>query len=225
MWGEVQLYGGGRTIVKYFVTATFNSRRMDFYHGLLDAAQSGANQLKERYGSDSSQYKTAQSAIDAYGTKGIDNGGTIAQGRVGADTVQTIVNDSAGPKTAANLNGQQILVEFDKASNMLSGQNIDAVAALTAHEGVHVGAGSDWVTSGFSRAGEPTVLQGEHNAYVVEANVLDGFLYAQMNLSFGSRNYSFNLPLQQGSGDKIDAMIKRENPRWKLMEFERNTGK
>ena len=49
----------------------------------LDQAQTSANALKDQYGADSDQYKTAQKAIDAYGKQGVDNGVTIQVGNTG----------------------------------------------------------------------------------------------------------------------------------------------
>jgi len=129
----------------------------------------------------------------------------------------------AGTKTAENPNGQNITVMFDKASNMLNGQNVDAVGSLTAHEGVHVADGSDWVSSGFSNNANPSNLQTEHDAYTVQANILRGMGYSSATFSFKRRDYKFSLPLQPGSGGKIDSMIKREYPRWNLDVFQKNT--
>lgn len=208
---------------EYVCGSSLTSTQCDNFQKTLDAAQNGANALKDKYGADSSQYKDAQRAIDAYGKQGVDNGVTIAQGKVGADTVQTVVAGTAGPKTADNPNGQNITVTFDKASNMLNGQNVDAVGSLTVHEGVHVADGSDWVSSGFSNNANPSHLQTEHDAYTVQMNVLQGLGYPTAGFSFGPRNYNFSLPLQPGSGGKIDAMIKREYPRWNLDAFHKNT--
>jgi hypothetical protein len=189
----------------------------------LDDAQKAANSLKDTYGAKSSQYTDAQRAIDAYGKQGVDNGVTIAQGKVGADTAETAVVGAAGAKTANNPNGQNITVTFDKASNMLNGQNVDAVAALTAHEGVHVADQSDWVSSGFSDSAHPSNLQTDHDAYTVELNIFYGLGNSNAAISFGQRDYRFSLPLQSGSGGRIDSMIKREDPRWNLDAWQKNT--
>jgi RHS repeat-associated protein len=208
---------------EYVCGSSLTSAQCDNFQKTLDTAQTGANALKDKYGADSSQYKDAQRSIDAYGKQGVDNGVTIAQGKVGADTVQTDVAGTAGAKTADNPNGQNITVTFDKASNMLNGQNLEAVGSLTAHEGVHVADGSDWVSSGFSNNANPSHLQTEHDAYTVQANILQGLGASAATFSFGPRDYRFTLPLQSGSGGKIDAMIKREYPRWNLDAFHKNT--
>jgi hypothetical protein len=98
-----------------------------------------------------------------------------------------------------------------------------AVAALTAHEGVHVADQSDWVSSGFADSAHPSNLQTDHDAYTVELNIFYGLGNSNATISFGPRDYRYSLPLQSGSGGKIDSMIKREDPRWNLDAWQKNT--
>jgi RHS repeat-associated protein len=202
---------------QYVCAKSVSASQCDNFQKTLDAAQKAANNLTGQAAKD------AQRAIDAYGKQGVDNGVTIAQGKVGADTAETAVVGAAGAKTANNPNGQNITVTFDKASNMLNGQNVDAVAALTAHEGVHVADQSDWVSSGFADSAHPSNLQTDHDAYTVELNIFYGLGNSNATISFGSRDYRYSLPLQSGSGGKIDSMIKREDPRWNLDAWQKNT--
>ncbi|MFZ0634436.1 MAG: RHS repeat-associated core domain-containing protein [Candidatus Acidiferrales bacterium] len=202
---------------QYVCAKSVSASQCDNFQKTLDAAQKAANNLTSKAAKD------AQRAIDAYGKQGVDNGVTIAQGKVGADTAETAVAGAAGAKTANNPNGQNITVTFDKASNMLNGQNVDAVAALTAHEGVHVADQSDWVSSGFADSAHPSNLQTDHDAYTVELNIFYGLGNSNATISFGPRDYRFSLPLQSGSGGKVDSMIKREDPRWNLDAWQKNT--
>lgn len=202
---------------------TMSASQCDNFQKTLDAAQKGADKLKALYGAKDARYTDAQRAIDAYGTKGVDNGVTIAQGNVGANTGEVTVSQTKVPGTATNQNGQNITVTFDKASNMLNGQNLDAVGSLTAHEGVHVADGSDWVSSGFSDNAHPSDLQTEHDAYAVEMNVLYGLGRNNATFTFGGKDFKFSLPLRSGSGGRIDAMVKRSDPRWNLDAWVRST--
>jgi hypothetical protein len=196
---------------------TMSASQCDSFQASLDQAQKAANALK------GSQQTDAQRAIDAYGTKGIDNGVTIAQCKVGADQAETSVSQTVGPATKDNPNGQSITVTFDKASDLLNGKNIDAVGSLSAHEGVHVADASDWVSSGFSDNAHPSTLQTEHDAYTVQMNILRGLGHNRTTFSFGGKDFKFSLPLGSGSGARIDAMIKRSDPRWNLDAWVRST--
>jgi RHS repeat-associated protein len=196
---------------------TVSASQCDNFQASLDQAQKAASALK------GSQQTDAQRAIDAYGTKGVDNGVTIAQGKVGADQAETSVSQTVGPGTKDNPNGQNITVTFDKASDLLNGKNLDAVGSLSGHEGVHVADASDWVSSGFSDSAHPSNLQTEHDAYTVQMNILQGLGHNSATFSFGGKDFTFSLPLTSGSGARIDAMIKRSDPRWNLDAWTRST--
>jgi RHS repeat-associated protein len=201
---------------------TVSDQQCDNVQAALDKAQDAADKLGEKYGWDSKQYTDAQRAIDAYGDEGVDNGVTISQGNVGSDTAATLVSGSTVAKTAGNPNGQNIRVVFDRASNLLNG-DINFLAALSAHEGVHVADGSDWVTSGFSANANPSLLQTERDAYRVENSIAEGFGATSINYSWGKRSYDFALPLTLKGLANVDVMIKREYPLYNLDAFSKNT--
>ena len=136
--------------------------------GRLDA-QADADKLKKQYGADSTQYKDAHRAISAVGTQGIDNGMTITAGAVGKSWGQTDVGSNVGPITSDNKNGQNIQVTLSPDVIAGGGQ---ALASTLAHEGSHVADGSEWVSSGFSAAKDPTTFATEYRAYSVGINLL-----------------------------------------------------
>jgi RHS repeat-associated protein len=134
------------------------------------AAQADANKLKDQYGAKSTQYKDAQRAIDALGAKGKDNGVTITAGAVGKNWGgSTDVGSNIGPITNDNKNGQNIQVTLDAGTVAAGGQ---ALASTLAHEGSHVADGSEWVSSGFAAANDPTSFATEYRAYNVGVNLL-----------------------------------------------------
>jgi RHS repeat-associated protein len=143
----------------------------DNFQKTLDAAQTGANALKDKYGADSTQYKDAQRAIDAYGKEGVDNGVTV-------NATNMRPGDAAGVQrevgsvtpTKDNPNGQQITVNFGK--DMFSGSADNAPDA--AHEGSHIADASDWVSSGFSPSMNPTRYGTEWRAFHVEQSMAEG---------------------------------------------------
>jgi RHS repeat-associated protein len=204
-------------------SATVTHSQCDNFQKGLDQAQTAANNLKDKYGADSSKYQDAQRAIDAYGKEGVDNGVTIAQGNVGSGEAETQVAGSTVTKTADNPNGQNIRVTFDKSSNLLSGADAGSLGGLGAHEGVHVADASDWVSSGFSPNANPSSFQTEMDAYRVEASIGEGLGAGSMGLSFGKRDINFSLPLNAAGSAAIGAMIRRQYPKYNLDAFSRNT--
>jgi RHS repeat-associated protein len=201
---------------------TVSDQQCDHFQEALDKAQDAADKLGEKYGWDSKQYTDAQRAIDAYGDEGVDNGVTIAQGNVGSDTAATLVSGSTVAKTADNPNGQNIRVVFDKASNFLGG-DINRLAVESAHEGVHVADGSDWVNSGFSANANPSLFQTEQDAYRVGNNVAYGLGVVSLDYTWGKHVYTIPLPLSQYGLDLTDVMIKRQYPLYNLDAFSKNT--
>ena len=203
-------------------SATVTAQQCNNFQAGLDAAQQAANNLRDKYGADSSQYQDAQRAVDAYGKQGVDNGVVIAQAKIG-DPADTIVAGNAVAKTADNPNGQNIRVVFDKDSNLLGGENISSLGALEAHEGVHVADGSDWASSGLSPNANPSLFQTEFNAYRVEASIGEGMGNSNMEISVGKRDYNFSLPMKPVDSVRMWLMIRHEYPKYNMDAFYRNT--
>jgi RHS repeat-associated protein len=134
------------------------------------AAQADADKLKQQYGAKSTEYKDAQRAISALGAQGIDNGVTITSGAVGKNWGgQTDVGSNVGPITDDNKNGQNVPVTL--AAGVIAGSG-QALASTLAHEGSLVADGSEWVSSGFAAANNPTSFATEYRAYNVGINLL-----------------------------------------------------
>jgi hypothetical protein len=107
-------------------------------------ALKAVNSARDSYKKGSDGYKTLNSALNAYGTAGVDNGvhvgfGATGDGSPAATTVGLNV-DAHGNKvtTADNPTGQNINVTIDPSKN--GSTNIEAVNA--GHEGMHVAEGS-----------------------------------------------------------------------------------
>jgi RHS repeat-associated protein len=147
---------------EYVCADNITRDQCDNFQKSLDLAQAAANQLKDKYGADSTEYTDAQRAIDAYGKKDIDNGVLVKMGDPGAGAGgRTDVAGERVARTNANPEGQNIVVTLRE-----SAFNGSATAGLTAeHEGSHVADASDWVKSGFSDAMNPTAYGTEFRAY------------------------------------------------------------
>ena len=150
----------------------------------LDQAQAATDKLKDKYSEKSSQYTSAQRAIDAYGKAGVDNGVAIKVGNTGKYGAQVDVAGTTAAKTADNPSGQNIAVTFN--TGLLSSTNL---GTLVAHEGQHVADGSAWVGSGFSPAMNPSSYQTEFNAYQVQAAIGEGMGGQYQTVSFGASPY------------------------------------
>jgi hypothetical protein len=96
------------------------------------------------------------------------------------------------------------------------------LAALAAHEGVHVADGSDWVSSGFSNNALPPNFQTEWDAHQVQASILHalgaGFVWFQG----GNRTYGIFLPLSPTSSTLVK-VVKSQYPRYNEDAFSQNT--
>jgi hypothetical protein len=209
------------------VTAALAPSSANFQAG-LNRAQGAANNLKNQYGADSTEYQSAQRAIDAYGAEGVNNGVVIAQARTGAYAATTAVAGNTVAPTADNPNGQNIRVTFNSRTDFLGGANLDNLALLAAHEGSHVANSSDWVSFGFSNNANPSRYQFEPDAYHVELNVATGFPYSTLSIDFthanGNTTYPFSLASpQREMNATLNNMIRREYPNWNLDAFSRNT--
>ncbi len=171
----------------------------------LDNAQKAANQLKDQFGADSSKYKDAQRAINAYGKAGIDNGVTIQFGapKDAGASAETRVANTTGAKTDDNPTGQKITVTFTAAAL--------GNAGVEAHEGSHLADGSAWVASGFSPQMNPTRYATEFRAFSVEANILNTeiCLTCSATWTFGGQGYVFTSPMWSDSTvrDNINDML------------------
>jgi len=142
----------------------------DNFQKELDAAQNGANALKDTYGAKSVQYTDAQRAIDAYGKEGIDNGVTVNEkDQRPGDSAGVQPNIGSAAKTADNPNGIRINVNFGK--DKFSGGSDNA--ADVAHEGSHVADASDWAKSGFSPGAVPSRYASEWRAFHVGASIAE----------------------------------------------------
>ncbi len=206
---------------------TVSQSQCDKFQKGLDVAQDAANKLREKYGPNSSKYTDAQRAIDAFGTKGIDNGVTIAQGTVGSDLTKTDPTGPAVAKTDDNPTGQNIRVTFDKNSHLLdASEDVRSLAALEAHEGSHVADASDWIGSGFDPNRDPTTFQTEHRAYNVTAGILEGLGATTMSLQdFKTGKTTFNslLPLGTAGQQNLDRYIRQNYPNSNLKAWQQNT--
>ena len=206
---------------------TVSKSQCDEFQKSLDTAQDAANKLKDKYGADSEKYKDAQRAIDAFGKEGVDNGVTIAQGKVGSDLASTDPSGSTVAKTKDNPNGQKITVTFDQKSHLLDASvDIGGLAALAAHEGSHVADASSWISSGFDPNHDPTTFQTEHRAYNVTASIADGLGNIRMSLQdFKTGKTTFNslLPLGTAGQQNLDRYIKENYPNSNLKAWEQNT--
>lgn len=89
-------------------------QRKKFREGLAQANKDLAK-IGEKYGTDSSEYKAASRAINAYGAEGKNNGVTIFTNEV-SQAGRTQVAGVASGKTVDNPNGQNIRVSFNAAS-------------------------------------------------------------------------------------------------------------
>jgi RHS repeat-associated protein len=154
----------------YVCGAATTGEQCDAIEAARVRAQADADRLRERYGEDSRQYKDAQRAITALGTQGVDNGVTVTVGAVGAAwRGQTDVGGNVSPATASNPNGQNI--EVTLAAGVVA-EGGAGLASTLAHEGSHVADGSEWVSSGFAAAKDPTLFATEYRAYNVSVNIL-----------------------------------------------------
>ena len=195
----------------------------DNVQSTLDAAQKGADGLKDKYGADSSQYKDAQRAIDAYGKENVDNGVTIMAGKANSDSI-TQVGNTAGTPTADNPNGQKITVTF--GTNLLNG-SADSAPDF-AHEGSHIGDGSAWVSSGFSPSMNPTRYGTEYRAFQVERNI--GEATGDGPLGFNEKSGPVYIWKPGWTASQVNAGINSElkqhynlTPNSKILAFKQNT--
>ena len=152
----------------------------------LANAQINADNLKQQYGADSTQYKDAQRAIDAYGEAGVDNGVTIQVGKVKSGDGSTEISNALGPKTAHNPTGQKQTVTFTGDASLKD-------AGLVGHEGSHVADGTAWIKSGFSLALNPTSYATESRAIRVQAWLYAGGGAPWQDMMAGKKQY-FILP-------------------------------
>jgi hypothetical protein len=140
---------------------------------------------------DSNEYKKLKRALDSYGCDSSDeacgkkglNGVTInVRKRGGADTS---TEGEINKKTAANPTGQDIRVDFgiDTLTNTSESGSYYLIGSI-AHEGSHVADGSEWVKSGFLASKNPTLYQGEKDAFFVMS-------YVQQQLGTYGSVYTF----------------------------------
>jgi hypothetical protein len=155
----------------------------DNFQKELDAAQQGANALKDTYGADSTKYKDSQRAIDAYGKEGVDNGVTVQLGNTGTAAGEVDRSVGSVTPTADNPNGQKITVTFGKSEFNGNADN----AIDVAHEGSHVADASAWVSSGFSAKTNPFRYATENRALHVSAYMAEGINYGPLGFMLGNK--------------------------------------
>jgi RHS repeat-associated protein len=148
----------------YVCGSSMSQAQCESFGESLANAQKSADNLKQQHGADSTQYKDAQRAIDAYGKANVNNGVTIQAGG-DKDSSTTRTSNILGAKTVDNPTGQKQTVTFGAAALKDEG--------LVGHEGSHVADGTDWIRSGFSPALNPTNYATEVRAYMVQS-----FIYA-----------------------------------------------
>jgi RHS repeat-associated protein len=200
----------------------------DNFQKTLDTAQTGANALKDKYGADSTQYKDAQRAIDAYGKEGVDNGVTLnlKEPKPG-DAAGVEPSIGSAPKTADNPLGIRINVDFGK--EMFTGSADNAPDA--AHEGSHVGDAQDWAGSGFSTSAHPTRYGTEFRAFNVAAGIAEGTGWPYYGAIVGNQQIYYGkpgwTPAQSSSG--INQVLNNPaghyhlSPTSKILAFQHNT--
>ncbi|MFN7651343.1 MAG: RHS repeat domain-containing protein [Acidobacteriota bacterium] len=189
----------------YVCASSVSTEQCDSFQQSLDQAQTAANALKEKYGADSKQYTDAQAAISSYGTRGKDNGVTIAIGDTGKNGAITTVANSAGAITGDNKNGQNITVTFNAATI--------GNTTLAAHEGSHVADGSAYVSSGFNQALNPTNRQTETKAFQVQSNIGIGMSWQFQTVTFGGHApYLLNVTgwPQANTDNMINAILNQQ---------------
>jgi RHS repeat-associated protein len=205
---------------EYVCGSSMSKDQCDTFQKGLDKAQEAANAAKDKYGTDSEQYKNAQRAIDAYGKAGVDNGVTIEVGNTGKFAAVTTVDGAAGAKTADNPTGQKIEVKFNP--------NALGNAMDQAHEGSHVADGSAWVASGFSRAFNPTRFQTEMDAYRVSATIGEGLGNLVSTVAFKANRYILAVRNwdPKNTDTAITNILRREyklRPNSAVRTFQKNT--
>jgi len=207
---------------EYVCAANVSAEQCDNFQASLDRAQAAANNLKEKYGEDSTQYKDAQRAIDAYGTENIDNGVLVKIGDPGSGRGgKTEAAGLRGAPTDDNLQGQNIVVTL-RGSDF--GEAASGLAAV--HEGSHVADAADWVKSGFADAMNPTSYQTEFRAYQTTVDVAGGMARPEIGFQgilqyWIGANWDPNLRTSQ-----INWLLRNEyrvDPNSKLKAWSKNT--
>jgi RHS repeat-associated protein len=176
---NVYAYGRNNPLVmvdptgEYVCGSGVTQTMCDNFQKELDSAQHAANALKDTYGADSTQYKDAQRAIDAYGKEGVDNGVTVQVGYTGG--YPGAVEAKVGSVTPTNDNpyGMRVTVDFRKEE--FSGNADNGIDV--AHEGSHVADESEWVASSFATTMNLTKYQTENRALHVEASIVESMRY------------------------------------------------
>jgi len=167
--------------------------------GTDDDCKDFANALKriasarDAFKKGSEQYNRLNSALNAYGKAGVDNGVTVLfgatrSGNPGETGIGSSV-DASGSKIATALNptGQDIRVTIDPTQN----KSRDILAITAAHEGVHVADGSALVGAlpmNLTSPDAASVLAGPLNLtqYATETRAYEASSFMGQGLHFGS---------------------------------------
>ena len=206
----------------YLCGTGMNENQCDDFENQLGSAQQKADQLKQMYGPNSSQYLDTQRAIDAFGAQGEDNGVTVNIGQTSTGAVaETDANNPLQQKTTQNPTGQDIQVTL--SPGLIESTKPTATMAI-AHEGSHVADAEDWAKAGFT--GSPTHFQTEFRAYGVTSALGDAFGFQSLS---GSRPNSpphlfWNKGFTDAGNDVFRSiMIKATYPNWQNDAFKLNT--
>jgi len=212
---------------QYICDGSMTQTMCDRFQSGLDKAQQGADALKSRYGADSDQYKNAQSAIDAYGEEGVNNGITIRSGITNPGYVAETSHGNSVSPTADNPTGQNVTVTLNLRD--YAGALGDPI--LESHEGSHVADFSAWFGCGQCASRDITKAESERRAYNVTSNLAQGLGYNLYYLNSHTGNgayvlWSASQSWNQGyANTNIQSVIRNEytDTNKKLDAFRTNT--
>ena len=208
---------------QYTCGGSMTTDQCDAFQATLDQAQAVANQIADKYGTDTQQYEDVEAAINSYGQRGVDNGVVINIGPTGGSSAFTYADDSH-PVTADDPTGQNIQVTFRGGKDAVLGNpNSDEAIMAVAHEGSHAADAEDWAINGFTNS--PRKFQTESRAYGVSSLVGEA---RGLTMLAGTRNgstltfwgISYSEPVNNMSKT---GMIKALYRDWANQAFKKNT--
>ena len=208
----------------YVCGSGMTTTQCDQFQADLANAQTAANKIKDSKGADSTEYKDAQRAIDAYGGRDVANGVTINVGATGGYPGTTSASDGAA-KTALNPTGQDIQVTIN--SGVFGSGDTNGISTTIAHEGSHVGDAEDWAKAGFTDAANPTHFDTENRAYGVTTSMMEAFGATRLSgTANGQTFHDFWMKSATPTYNNLigrPAMIKMFYPNWAEKAFQKNT--
>lgn len=175
-----------------------------------------ATKARDSFKKGSSQYNLLNSAINAYGKAGVDNGVSVQFGATrsdgAGDTNLGVRVDSSGSKitTADNPTGQNTIVTIDPSKNT----STDMMAVTAAHEGVHVSDGTALVgalPTNLAGSDAASVLGGPLNLtqYSTEFHAYQASSYTGQGLGFGSLSVGHGFEIWNSGWGAADAETMR----------------